>query len=735
MADNIRILQQQIDFTTDLEQRIEDFLVIGSQETRTALNQSIESAIDEIERCEGRFMAQDANTLEPLDNHMALLQGTVHCLISAKENPASPYDVNRQTVAAFKLTDRLRTLHRDIQEEQFAELHAVIEQHNRIIAFLIKCCYSAAALVVALGILLAWALSRIITSGLMQLQQYAQEISSGDVQIELQNRSADEFGKVVTSLDRLNHEITERKCAERKLTETVSLLTATLESTADGILVTDTSGNAHNYNEKFSAMWRLSDDILAAFKHSSILACLAKQLKDPAALHERLILFKQDPQAEDITSLTCTDGRMFELYLRPQIAGHDVVGLVWSFHDITARCQAEEEKKQLQSQVRQKQKLEAIGTLAGGIAHDFNNILMAIIGYTDLASLALQEDGDIQSAESNLEQVLVGGRRAKDLVKQILAFSRNAEQKLQPTDITPVLKEALKMLRSSIKTTIDIQSHFDDGIKSILADSTQIHQVVVNLCTNAAHAMDKAGGILEVTLQDVKMHEPLATRFKTLEPGSYVKLAVKDNGNGMGKSTLDRIFEPFFTTKDVNEGTGMGLSVVLGIVEQCGGTIAVESCPGMGSTFSLFFPHVEMPETAPMREEDIPAGHDEVIFLVDDEETLVAMMSKTLTRLGYTVISETSSEAAWKTFVDNPHRFDLVITDYAMPVMTGRQLARKIHKIRPDLPIVMCTGSIEHINIEKAQAAGISELLLKPVNRYEIARALHVHLAKKEIAV
>ncbi len=400
--------------------------------------------------------------------------------------------------------------------------------------------------------------------------------------------------------------------------------------------------------------------------------------------------------------------------------------------EVDDRKRTEKEKRELEAQVRQTQKLEALGTLAGGITHDFNNILAAILGYVDLA---LEDTPDGSLARSNLEQVLIAGSRAKNLVRQILTFSRKTEQKQEPMEIAPIVKEALKMLRSSIPATIEIRRNIESDRSVITADSTQIHQILMNLCTNASHAMDDDGGVLGVSLTDFDIESALVTDYGTLQPGSYVKLTINDTGCGMDSKVAERIFEPFFTTKPVDKGTGMGLSVVHGIVENHGGVITVQSQLGKGTTFDIYLPRIESPDTHQTQTVQIPRGKGEVILVVDDEKPIVDMMKQMLERLGYAVVGKTGSIDALDTFRAEPDSFDLVITDYAMPNMTGKELAEALMAVRPDIPVILCTGFSESIDAERAKSMGIKEFVMKPVARSEIAATIRNVLDKKEITV
>ncbi len=374
-------------------------------------------------------------------------------------------------------------------------------------------------------------------------------------------------------------------------------------------------------------------------------------------------------------------------------------------------------RKQLEDQVRQTQKMEAIGTLAGGIAHDFNNIIGAIIGYTDLV-LSMSPENKIKH---HLEKVLQSGYRAADLVKQILTFSRKTEKMWVPTRVSLIVREVIKLLKATLPSTIHVHRHLDAENDWILADPSQIHQVLMNLCTNAKHAMQKNGGEMEVSLTNIDEKTLAAVRSDLLPPGDYLKLTVKDTGQGMAIDVRERIFEPYFTTKAKGEGTGLGLSVVHGIVKDHGGDIHLVSEVGIGTTFDVFLPIIESSETQQEKNERPLLGKNETIFFVDNEAFLVESGCEMIESLGYNVISETSSDKALNLFKSQPEKFDLVLTDYNMPVMTGIQLAEKILKIRPDLPVLLCSGYAEGVSSEYVKSLGIFSLLSKPLHKKELS--------------
>jgi signal transduction histidine kinase len=389
-------------------------------------------------------------------------------------------------------------------------------------------------------------------------------------------------------------------------------------------------------------------------------------------------------------------------------------------HEIVERKHQEEERQKLENQLRQTQKMEAIGTLAGGIAHDFNNILSSVIGYAELAMEEV-EPGSIM--EDNLQEIYTAGDRAKNLVRQILTFARQADEKVGPTQISTIVKEALKMLRSAIPVTIDIQQDIlSDSL--VMADPTQIHQIFMNLCTNATQAMEEDGGILTVRLHDEKVGPGAGNILAGLKPGTYLKIEVSDTGKGISEKDLGSIFDPYFTTKAVGDGTGLGLSVVHGIVKAYKGKISVQSTPGKGTVFRVYLPisksEAHFPE-GPLKE--LPRGSERILF-VDDEAPLVEMGSRHLKKLGYAVIGRVGGTAALDLFKRDPDQFDLVVTDMTMPGLPGDKLAVALMGIRSDIPVIMCTGYSKKISPANFQETGIRALIMKPFQKRELAETV-----------
>jgi CheY-like chemotaxis protein/two-component sensor histidine kinase len=363
--------------------------------------------------------------------------------------------------------------------------------------------------------------------------------------------------------------------------------------------------------------------------------------------------------------------------------------------------------------------MEAIGTLAGGIAHDFNNILGVIIGCSELV---LQGIPDTATAKTDMETVLDAALRAKSLTNQILSFSRQSEGETRPLLLSPFIKEITKFLRATLPVTIEMRIETEASSGAVLSDPIQIQQILMNLCTNAAQAIGPREGKLIIKLCDVEIDKQEASRFPELQAGPYVKLTVTDNGPGIPDDIIHRIFDPFFTTKKVGEGTGLGLSAVHGIVKQLNGAVFVDSRMGEGTAFRVFFPKIQHPdiEIATEQVSDLPRGKERIL-LVDDEAVLKDILKRILSGLGYHVEAQTSPMRALEVFRNNPHRFNLLISDQTMPEMTGTTLIERVHSIRPTLPVILCTGLKDSTPETVEKAAGVNRTLIKPIRRDELA--------------
>ncbi len=515
-------------------------------------------------------------------------------------------------------------------------------------------------------------------------------------------------------------DITGRKRAEKALRESEEKYRSMMEAMSDAAYICSPEFRVEYMNP--AMIRRTGEDATGKFCHQVI-----------NALDEQCPWCRYDNvrQGESIEQeiVSPKDQRAYHVTHSPLFHEDGSVSKMTIYRDITDRIKAEEHRRLLETQLRQAQKMEAIGTLAGGIAHDFNNILSAIMGN---AELALDDIPEENPAIYSVDQILRAGHRARDLVAQILAFSRQSERELKPVKVGLVVKEALKLLRPSLPSTIQIRQSITGDRDITMADPTQIHQVLLNLCANALHAMHADGGVLEIRLGSVDVDFDAAANYPDLQPGSYIKLAIGDTGHGMDANVIERIFDPYFTTKERGEGTGMGLAVVHGIMKNLGGSIMVHSEPGRGTTFNVLFPLIDKDlEIKHMTPGSIPGG-SERILLVDDEETLVDMGKQILQKLGYEVDTRTSSIEALEAFRSRPDRFDLIITDMTMPNMTGDRLASELLRIRPDIPIILCTGFSEKVTEHRAKDIGVKAFIMKPMVRAEIAKIIRKVLDGKD---
>ncbi len=504
-------------------------------------------------------------------------------------------------------------------------------------------------------------------------------------------------------------DISERKKNEEHITR----LAAAIEQAAEDIIITDARGLIEYVNPAQKTTSGYAEDELLG-RDFSIFAAEGQGDEGDQALREAI---REGRKWEGRLRTHARDGAILlqETSLAPITDPEGkVAGFVVTRRDVT---------KQVETELRlaQSQKMEAIGTLAGGIAHDFNNILSAILGYTELALLDATDD----RLTSHLGHIQQASLRARDLVQQILAFSRKAAQRMVPLRVSALLKEDLKLLRATIPTTVEIRQEIDSEA-TVLADPTQLHQVFMNLCTNAYHAMQEQGGVLTIALREVRQApEPggQRPRKEVLPPGNYLAIEVSDNGSGMDRETIKKIFDPYFTTKELGRGTGLGLAVAHGIVKSHGGRISVSSEPGKGSTFRVYLPTVvggQAPQPEPVAAPTTESGRNERIIFVDDEEGIRQMAGEYLTGSGYRVELFANGAEALVRLRRDPHTCDLLITDMAMPDLDGRTLAQEALALRPGLPIILCTGYSPLINAESARKLGIREYVQKPVIMSEL---------------
>jgi PAS domain S-box-containing protein len=516
------------------------------------------------------------------------------------------------------------------------------------------------------------------------------------------------------SLYAMARDVTDRRSANEHIRKRELFLRTILETTLDGFLVLNTDGVIAEVNEAYCTMLGYSKEELLGLHINSI-----DGIEVPEQTRERIRRIAADGSELFETGHRHKDGAVMPVEISTTFLPDEEGGRFVCFsRDLTERKRAEKEMKDLQAQLAQAQKMEAIGTLAGGIAHDFNNILGAILGYAEMA----REDclaGEVRS--SDLEKIIEAGNRAKALVKQILTFSRQTEAEKVSLRPAPLLEETLELLRASIPTTISIEQYIDHACYSILADPIQIHQIMLNLCTNAYHSMESQGGVLSVSLKNRTLSRQDFAVDPALLPGEYVELCIRDTGTGMPEGIRRRIFDPYFTTKETGKGTGMGLAIVHGLVKSYGGAVSCESEVDVGTVFTILLPAItDHMITQTKFQETIPRG-TESILIVDDEQMIVEICQVLLERLGYKVTAVTSSTTALAVFADRPADFDLVMTDQAMPEMSGLELAKRILQIRNSIPIILCTGYSSLISNEKLREVGISGLAFKPLTKKDVA--------------
>lgn len=522
----------------------------------------------------------------------------------------------------------------------------------------------------------------------------------------------------------LTQEIEERKKAEKKLAAQSELLNNILNNIPLNIFWKDRALTYLGCNKVFAKDAGLADpaDIIGKSDYD------LPWKKEEAEFYRKCdkeVIEKNSPMIDIEESLTQAHGKertvvTSKVPLREEDGS--ICGLLGIYYDITDR-------KLMEEMLRQSQKMESVGTLAGGVAHEFNNILSGIIGYAEIA----KDNFPAKSpACENLDKILKLCTRASDIIKQILSFSRISRKEKKVLQPHLLIKEDLEVLRATIPATIDIRYNLDEKSGTILADSTQIHQIGMNLCQNAAHAMQERGGVLEIGLAPVVLDAENVKQYPGLKPGAYVKLTVSDTGTGIDPAIIDRIFDPFFTTKEVGRGTGMGLAVTHGIIKDHGGTITVESETGKGSTFTILLPQVarEKKDKTDDRELTIPGG-GESILLIDDEPALVETGKKTLQSLGYKVTALQNSKEALEVFRQKPDSFDLVITDQTMPYMTGYELAQSLFLIRRDISVILCSGYSETVSEEKVREIGIKGFMHKPITKRKLAAMIRRVLENK----
>lgn len=512
--------------------------------------------------------------------------------------------------------------------------------------------------------------------------------------------------------------ITETKMAQEALSQSKAYLRTLIDTIPDLVWLKDDNGRYLFCNSKFERFFGAKEnEIIGKTDYDFV----DKNLADVFRRYDQETMANEQPSMNEEEVTYADDGHheILETIKTPMYGKNgQLIGVLGIARDITERKQAEEKRIKLEEELRQSHKMEAIGTISGGIAHDFNNILGIIIGNTELA---LDSTEGWHPNRLNLEEIKKASLRASDVVRQLLNFSRKTEQRKKTVDVNSLVKESMPLLRSSIPKSIDIQMNLTEKPSRISADPTQIHQVLINLCTNASHAMENDGGILKINVSETKLATITVTQFQKIEPGNYAKITVSDTGHGIDPLIKDKIFDPYFTTKGIGKGTGMGLSVALGIIKNHNGAISVYSEKDKGSCFKVLFPIVDdevLDDNIDI--EKIPTGNEKILF-IDDEEALVQIGATLLERLGYEVETETDPENALKFIQSEPDRFDLIITDMTMPRLNGDDLIRNILKINSNVPIILYTGFSNTIDHKKAIEIGARGYIEKPLDKKRLA--------------
>ena len=517
-------------------------------------------------------------------------------------------------------------------------------------------------------------------------------------------------------------DITERRKAEQELRDHRAFLNQIIDTVPSPIFVKDREGRFVLVNKAMAEMYGATPAELVGKKGEDF-----NPHEDETTIfraEDLDVLDSQKPIFIPQRVVTNARGEMcIHATTKLPLAGKDqILGVAV---DITERKQAEAERARLERHFRQAQKMQALGTLAGGIAHDFNNMIFAILGFI---RLALKQTPDESKVKEYLLQIQSAGMRASDLVRQILTFSRQTDKEMKPVHLVTLFKEVSKMLRATLPATIELRIEVSPEIQEnqdiIIGDPTQVHQVLMNLCTNAMHAMQDNGGVLDMSLEPVCITPENASMNPEHRAGEFLQITISDTGYGIEPSIIEQIFDPFFTTKKPGEGTGMGLSVVHGIVQSHRGSIQVESTVGVGTKFHVLFPKkMEESDAISANENACPTGQEHILF-VDDEPILVDMANEMLSQLGYRVTALTSPHTALQRFMEEPDSFDLLITDQTMPYLTGMELSRKMLAIRKNLPIILVTGYSETVTPEHAKNIGIKEFIIKPVVEDQLARII-----------
>lgn len=707
----------------DLSQRTDYYLLYGEERTKTEWYSVHDSMVATTSQTDFKNAEQN-QALQRIRRGLREMKALFTQLSTGQESA----DQARNQEKMDRLSGLILVRARDISSDALQLFHTSRQERdghikNGTITVLLSLILS---LLASLSTLLP--MNRTIAKSLSTLRSGVALIAAGNLRHKTGLRRQDELGDLSRSFDDMTERLEaitvfkdelERKVVER--TETLQRQADLLELAHSAILVIDGENRITFWNRAAEEMYGWTK---AEAQGKLIRSLLSTQY--PVSYQQYVSTLTREGRWEGELIHTTKDGRQINVLSRQALQNdaRNSRTIMQINLDTT-------DARQMEQHLRQAQKQEALGTLAGGIAHDFNNILAAIVGFTELLHDRLPEN----SRENRYaKRILEASLRARDLVKQMLTFSRRTEGEKKPLRLSSIVKETAKLLRASIPSTVSIQVNVQSESGVILGSPIEIQQVVMNLGTNAAHAMREKGGVLDIELSDFSVPASNGNPHG-IEPGFYMRLVVRDTGTGISPEVMDKIFDPFFTTKGQGEGTGLGLSVVMGIVNQCHGYITAESQLGEGSTFSVYFPKVEQePKTLPMvGQEPLSRGNERILF-VDDEEAIVEMGEEMLAELGYEVTCQTSSRQALALFRLDPSRFDLVITDQTMPDITGMELASEMLVIRPDLPIILATGFSHVVNAEKAKANGIKGFLMKPLTKSEIGKTVRKVLDDKKTA-
>jgi signal transduction histidine kinase/ActR/RegA family two-component response regulator/HAMP domain-containing protein len=706
---------QPMNLYADMRFCAQDYLISRHRHLmQSAFNQAFQLR-NAITSGSGKDIAKKQIIYELLDRFIATAEKimAVDVAIRSKFND---FALQANVIAPIS-TALIRMANRQVEKS-----YARIDQYNQV-AIIIMVTIALAGIM--LGTFTAWTLNKSITQRVDRLTTVAGELRKGNLNAMAEEQGNDELSQLARTFNVMASRIRdlfdqlELKVAQRTaaLAESESRFRDLFEHSSSGVVIYQPVDDSQDFIiqdinkavetidkvERDNILGKRVTEVFPGVKDLGLLSVL-RQVSQTGQSSHHPVGFYSDGRLKG-----WRENSVFKLPSGEVVAIYD---------DKTAEKQAELERKAMMRQLHQARKMEAIGVLAGGIAHDFNNILGIILGN---AELAIYDIAPSNPMARNLKEIRTASLRAKEVIGQLLSFSRKTEVQMAPVAITPAIEESLSLMRASIPKNIAIEQNLSDDCGAIVADRTQIHQVIINLCTNAAHAMEDTGGTVQVEAHRIQVMNKDAAPHPELKPGAYLQVTVSDTGSGIPPDIKRRIFDPYFTTKDVGKGSGMGLSVVHGIVKSHGGTISIESEPGRGSKFTILFPAVEGERPVAARKPIPVATGREKILMIDDEVSLLKTASCFLERHGYRVISTTDPGAALDLFGKNPNDFDLVVTDMAMPKITGVELSGKILQIRSDIPIILCSGYSETINASKAEGLGIRRYIEKPIKLSELA--------------